>query len=142
MGSHFVIGSHKLTVDSYAYLPSNVDQSLRCDASAALVVFKRRHVSLENQSTELIFGSTDEQPLLETPGEVFQLRKLIPASISYDFNIHIMDFQPGEYLNVKEVHDNQHGLLLLEGQDIYRLGDSWYPVQAGDVIWMAPFVPQ
>ncbi|KAM2922416.1 hypothetical protein COP2_038768 [Malus domestica] len=134
MGSHFV--------DSYAYLPSNVDQSLRCDASAALVVFKRRHVSLENQSTELIFGSTDEQPLLETPGEVFQLRKLIPASISYDFNIHIMDFQPGEYLNVKEVHDNQHGLLLLEGQDIYRLGDSWYPVQAGDVIWMAPFVPQ
>ncbi|URE06707.1 protein kinase G11A-like [Musa troglodytarum] len=54
----------------------------------------------------------------------------------------IMDFQPGEYLNVKEVHYNQHGLLLLEGQGIYRLGDSWYPVQAGDVIWMAPFVPQ
>ncbi|XP_070679519.1 (S)-ureidoglycine aminohydrolase-like [Malus domestica] len=133
---------YETQVDSYAYLPSNVDQSLRCDASAALVVFKRRHVSLENQSTELIFGSTDEQPLLETPGEVFQLRKLMPASISYDFNIHIMDFQPGEYLNVKEVHDNQHGLLLLEGQDIYRLGDSWYPVQAGDVIWMAPFVPQ
>ncbi|CAN6712432.1 unnamed protein product [Malus baccata var. baccata] len=130
---------HKLTVDSYAYLPFNVDHSLRCDASAALVVFERRHVSLENQSTELIIGSTDEQPLLETPGEVFQLRKLIPTSISSDFNIHIMDFQPGEYLNVKEVHDNQHGLLLLEGQDIYSLGDSWYPVQAGDVIWMAPF---
>ncbi|PPR80656.1 hypothetical protein GOBAR_AA40061 [Gossypium barbadense] len=53
-----------------------------------------------------------------------------------------MDFQPGEFLNVKEVHYNQHGLLLLEGQGIYRLGDSWYPVQAGDVIWMAPFVPQ
>ncbi|KAJ1415060.1 RmlC-like cupin domain superfamily [Sesbania bispinosa] len=53
-----------------------------------------------------------------------------------------MDFQPGEFLNVKEVHYNQHGLLLLEGQGIYRLGDSWYPVQAGDAIWMAPFVPQ
>ncbi|CAN6723138.1 unnamed protein product [Malus baccata var. baccata] len=121
--------SDKLTVDSYAYLPPNGDHSLR-------------HVSLENQSTDQIIGSTDEQPLLETPGEVFQLRKLIPTSISYDFNIHIMDFQPGEYLNVKEVHYNQHGLLLLEGQGIYRLGDSWYPVQAGDVIWMAPFVPQ
>ncbi|URE06706.1 protein kinase G11A-like [Musa troglodytarum] len=57
-------------------------------------------------------------------------------------SVKIMDFQPGEYLNVKEVHYNQHGLLLLEGQGIYRLGDSWYPVQAGDVIWMAPFVPQ
>ncbi|VFQ63741.1 unnamed protein product [Cuscuta campestris] len=53
-----------------------------------------------------------------------------------------MDFQPGEFLNVKEVHYNQHGLLLLEGRGIYRLGDSWYPVEAGDAIWMAPFVPQ
>lgn len=25
----------------------------------------------------------------------------------------------------QEVHYNQHGLLLLEGQGIYRLGDSW-----------------
>ncbi|PQQ10707.1 (S)-ureidoglycine aminohydrolase [Prunus yedoensis var. nudiflora] len=134
--------SHKLTVDSYAYLPPNVGHSLKCDGSATLVVFERRHASLENQPTEQIVGSTDQQPLLETPGEVFQLRKLIPTSIPYDFNIHIMDFQPGEYLNVKEVHYNQHGLLLLEGQGIYRLGDSWYPVQAGDAIWMAPFVPQ
>ena len=23
-----------------------------------------------------------------------------------------------------------------------RLGDAWYPVQQGDVIWMAPFCPQ
>jgi (S)-ureidoglycine aminohydrolase len=36
-----------------------------------------------------------------------------------------MDFQPGEFLNVKEVHYNQHGLLLLEGQGIYRLADEW-----------------
>ena len=43
---------------------------------------------------------------------------------------------------MKEVHFNQHGLLLLEGQGIYRLGDSWYPVQTGDAIWMAPFVVQ
>lgn len=26
----------------------------------------------------------------------------------------------------QEVHYNQHGLLLLQGQGIYRLGDSWY----------------
>ena len=25
---------------------------------------------------------------------------------------------------------------------IYRLGDAWFPVQAGDIIWMAPYVPQ
>lgn len=25
----------------------------------------------------------------------------------YDFNIHIMDFQPGQYLNVKEVREGE-----------------------------------
>ena len=50
--------------------------------------------------------------------------------------------RPGEYLYVKEIHYNQHGLLLLQGQGIYRLADSWYPVQAGDAIWMAPYVLQ
>lgn len=29
------------------------------------------------------------------------LRKLLPASADYDFNIHVMDFKPGEFLNVK-----------------------------------------
>ncbi|XP_065856796.1 (S)-ureidoglycine aminohydrolase [Euphorbia lathyris] len=134
--------SHKLMVDSYAYLPPGFDHSVECETSATLAVFERRYASLDNLITELIVGSTDKQPLLETPGEVFELRKLLPPSLNYDFNIHIMDFQPGEFLNVKEVHYNQHGLLLLEGQGVYRLGDSWYPVQAGDVIWMAPFVPQ
>ncbi|XP_038991134.1 (S)-ureidoglycine aminohydrolase-like [Hibiscus syriacus] len=134
--------SDKLMVDSYAYLPPNFEHSLKCDSSATLVVFERRYAFLDNHITEQIVSSTDKLTLLETPGEVFELRKLLPESMPYDFNIHIMDFQPGEFLNVKEVHYNQHGLLLLEGQGIYRLGDSWYPVQAGDVIWMAPFVPQ
>ncbi|KAE8708530.1 (S)-ureidoglycine aminohydrolase [Hibiscus syriacus] len=134
--------SNKLMVDSYAYLPPNFEHSLKCDGSTTLAIFERRYACLDNHITERIVGSTDKLPLLETPGEVFELRKLLPASMPYDFNIHIMDFQPGEFLNVKEVHYNQHGLLLLEGQGIYRLGDSWYSVQAGDVIWMAPFVPQ
>ncbi|KAI3938801.1 hypothetical protein MKW92_046442 [Papaver armeniacum] len=172
--------THKLLVDSYAYLPANLEHSVTCDAPATLVVFERRlstflklvycfelnllhgcklpnktilsfckifsfsyrYASLPNHIPEQIVGSTDKQPLLDTPGEVFELRKLLPMSAAYDFNVHIMDFQPGEFLNVKEVHYNQHGLLLLEGQGIYRLGDNWYPVQSGDAIWMAPFVPQ
>jgi (S)-ureidoglycine aminohydrolase len=37
-----------------------------------------------------------------------------------------MDFEPGQYLYVKEIHYNQHGLLLLQGQGIYRLGNNWW----------------
>ena len=36
----------------------------------------------------------------------------------------------------------EHGLLMLEGGGIYRLNDHWYPVTAGDFIWMAPYCPQ
>ena len=36
----------KMQVDSYAYLPPNFQHSLKCDASATLVVFERRYVSL------------------------------------------------------------------------------------------------
>uniref|UniRef100_A0A0E0EBF5 Cupin 2 conserved barrel domain-containing protein n=1 Tax=Oryza meridionalis TaxID=40149 RepID=A0A0E0EBF5_9ORYZ len=131
--------THTLLVDSYAYLPANMKHSVISDEVTTLVIFERRYTTIEGYHPDLIVGSTDKQPLLETPGEVFELRKLLPTSLPYDFNIHIMDFQPGEYLNVKEVHYNQHGLLLLEGQGIYRLGDSWYPVQSGDTIWMTPY---
>lgn len=76
-------------------------------------------------------------------GEVFTLRRLLNAeNTAFDFNVHIMDFAPGEYLNVKEVHYNQHGLLILRGHGIYMLGENFFPVTAGDVIYMAPFVPQ
>jgi (S)-ureidoglycine aminohydrolase len=31
---------------------------------------------------------------------------------------------------------------MLEGGGIYRLGEHWYSVTAGDFIWMGPFCPQ
>ena len=65
-----------------------------------------------------------------------------PPFPEYDFNVHVMDFQPGQALKTKEVHYNQHGLLMLEGGGVYRLGDAWYSVKAGDAIWMAPVCVQ
>jgi hypothetical protein len=50
---------------------------------------------------EMVYGKTDDKPILPVPGEVFALRKLLPTTSDYDFNVHIMDFQPGESLNVK-----------------------------------------
>jgi (S)-ureidoglycine aminohydrolase len=50
-------------------------------------------------------------------------------------------YQPGTALPFVETHIMEHGLLMLAGAGIYRLGADWYPVQAGDVIWMAPYCP-
>ena len=46
-------------------------------------------------------GAADKQATLPVAGEVFLLRKLLPQTADYDFNVHVMDFLPGEFLNVK-----------------------------------------
>ncbi|CDF36931.1 unnamed protein product [Chondrus crispus] len=90
-----------------------------------------------------VIGNEAEAGTEFVPGEVFKLRRLLNGSDpGYDFNIHIMDFAPGEYMNVKEVHYNQHGLLMLRGHGIYLLGERFFPVATGDALYMAPFVPQ
>lgn len=56
---------------------------------------------VQNGQPEVIIGSTSKQPVLDVSPETFTLRKLLPQTAEYDFNIHIMDFRPGEYLYVK-----------------------------------------
>jgi (S)-ureidoglycine aminohydrolase len=53
-----------------------------------------------------------------------------------------MLFAPGTPLPFVETHVMEHGLLMLGGGGIYRLGDHWYPVTQGDAIWMGPYCPQ
>ncbi|KAL3134042.1 hypothetical protein ABBQ32_008472 [Trebouxia sp. C0010 RCD-2024] len=111
------------------------------DQGAGVLIYERVY-AIQEGKPQVHIGSTSKQPTVDVAPEVFVLRKLLPQTADYDFNIHIMDFRPGEYLYVKEIHYNQHGLLLLQGQGIYRLANNWYPVQAGDAIWMAPYVIQ
>lgn len=57
---------------------------------------------------EVQIGSTSKQPVLDVTPEIFTLRKLLPQTGDYDFNVHIMDFRPGEYLYVKVLHTLCH----------------------------------
>jgi (S)-ureidoglycine aminohydrolase len=74
--------------------------------------------------------------------EDLQVKCLLPDEPQFDFAVNTMVYQPGAALRMVEMHIMEHGLLMLEGGGIYRLGDSWYPVTAGDFIWMGPWCPQ
>ena len=94
-------------------------------------------------SPSSLFG--DERDVAGTPfmGDPDAILKvLLPRDPRFDLAVNVFTFQPGTTLPLVEVHVMEHGLLMLEGQGVYRLGDDWYPVQKGDVIWMAPFCPQ
>ena len=57
-----------------------------------------------------------------------EVRALLPDDPAFDFAVNTMTFQPGAALPMVEIHVMEHGLLMLEGGGIYRLGDHWYPV--------------
>ena len=74
--------------------------------------------------------------------DALQVQVIIPDKPEHDFAVNLMTYQPGASLSMVEIHMMEHGLMMLEGGGIYRLGDDWYPVKAGDFIWMAPYCPQ
>jgi glyoxylate utilization-related uncharacterized protein len=69
------------------------------------------------------------------------LQVLLPDEPGYDLAVNIFAYQPGGHLPFVEAHIMEHGLLMLDGAGVYRLEDSWYPVQAGDVILAVGGVP-
>jgi len=81
-----------------------------------------------------------DAPLLDDTS--IQVRALIPSTANFDFAVNTMTYDPGASLPMTEIHVMEHGLLMLDGGGIYRLSDCWYPVTAGDFIWMAPYCPQ
>jgi Uncharacterized protein, possibly involved in glyoxylate utilization len=80
------------------------------------------------------------QPFLGN--EDARLQVLLPDQPAFDMAVNIFTYAPGATLPFVETHIMEHGLLMLSGQGIYRLENDWYPVRAGDVIWMAPYCPQ
>jgi (S)-ureidoglycine aminohydrolase len=128
----------------FAYCPPDAQIGVRAPAAARLNVFEKRYTSQTGFPVPSAFCG-DERDVESTPfmGDPDALLKvLLPNDPRFDLAVNVFTFQPGTTLPSVEVHVMEHGLLMLEGQGVYRLGDDWYPVMQGDVIWMAPYCPQ
>ncbi len=136
--------SHVLGPRGYAFIPAGMTHRIHAaQKSRAAIIEKRYESSNEVEPPHFIVGSEDELPShpLENDPDL-QVKCLLPDEMSYDFAVNTMVYQPGASLSVVEMHVMEHGLIMLEGGGIYRLGDSWYPVTTGDFIWMAPWCSQ
>jgi (S)-ureidoglycine aminohydrolase len=109
-----------------------------------LTLFQKKYVPLAGVAApKAIVGDAARvkgQPFLGDPDA--RLQVLLPEEAGFDLAVNIFTYQPGATLPFVETHIMEHGLLMLSGQGIYRLEESWYPVATGDVIWMAPYCPQ
>jgi (S)-ureidoglycine aminohydrolase len=139
-------GSSFQSIDpgGYAYLPEGLPHTLTAQSATRLAVVEKPYQPLEGVAApHLLVGNEADvisTPLMGDPDLL--VRSLLPDQAAFDFAVNTMTYQPGASLSMVEIHVMEHGLLMLEGGGIYRLGDAWYPVTAGDFIWMAPFCPQ
>jgi (S)-ureidoglycine aminohydrolase len=128
----------------YAYLPQGCVHKLKASQPSRLVVIEKPYQSLDAVAPPPILVSHESKvashPLGDDPD--LQVKCLLPDEMPHDFAVNTMTYKPGAALNMVEMHVMEHGLLMLEGGGIYRVGDSWYPVTAGDFIWMGPWCPQ
>lgn len=142
---------HEMSPGGYAYLPGGYSHSLEAETKARVVVIDKPFSPLTPAHAEdpeepwpwfVIGRETDVESVPLNGDEGLQVRSLLPNSLAFDFACNTMTYAPGAALSQVEIHYMEHGLLMLEGGGIYRLGDEWYPTQAGDFIWMAPYCPQ
>jgi (S)-ureidoglycine aminohydrolase len=135
----------KLTAGGFFFCPAGSDWSLTAPKKGTKVMlFQKRFVPIAGLPVPAPIIGNEAQvkgvPFLGDPAANLQV--LLPDEIGFDMAVNIFAYQPGGHLPFVEIHLMEHGLVMLSGAGVYRLEDSWYPVQAGDAIWMAPYCAQ
>ncbi len=135
---------HKLSEGGYCYVPGGGRHEIVALAKSRVAVIEKAYESAEGISAAEFLLNRESSVTSEAlmGDSALQVRPLLPEYPAFDFAVNMMTYEPGASLSRVESHVMEHGLLMLEGGGIYRLGNCWYPVSAGDFIWMAPFCPQ
>jgi len=135
----------RLGPGGYFFCPAGSAWSLSAPSRATqATLFQKAYVALPGAGGPRAVISDQARvkgaPFLGDPAA--RLQVLLPDEPAFDMAVNIFAYRPGGHLPFVEVHIMEHGLVMLSGEGVYRLEDSWYPVRAGDAIWMAPFCAQ
>ena len=137
-------GQETLTAGGFAFVPADVSVPMRVAEATELLLFEKRYSPLANTAPpQFVIGQ--EQYVSAKPflgDDAARLTTLLPETLPFDLAVNIFTYDPGATLPFVETHVMEHGLLMIAGGGIYRLGERWYPVEAGDAIWMASYCPQ
>lgn len=138
------VGDASLFAGEYAFIPENDYRLVEANAPSRIEVIEKRYQAIgDGVAPDFVKGRESDTAAEDLVGDgSVVVRKLLPEDAAYDLAINTMTYQPGASLHLVEVHIMEHGLMMLEGGGVYRLSDSWYPVSAGDFIWMAPYCLQ
>jgi (S)-ureidoglycine aminohydrolase len=141
---HLTIDGATLGPGGYAYSAPLTHAPVTTVGGASVAVFEKPYQPLAiTLAPAAMHGHEVSVAATTLNGDAgIEVRALVPDDPGFDFRVNTMTYLPGAALPAVEIHVMEHGLLMLEGGGIYRLGNCWYPVTAGDFIWMAPHCPQ
>lgn len=129
---------------NYMFIPAATKIILKGAEGTRLTIFRKEYDPISRlKKPEIVTGSAADvasEPFLGN--NKARLQTLLPTDDRFDLAVNIFTYQPGATLPFVETHIMEHGLKMLSGQGVYRLEGSYYPVKAGDVIWMAAYCPQ
>jgi (S)-ureidoglycine aminohydrolase len=145
VGGKVKLNGASLGTGGFAYLPPGTEYDVRSASKGTrLLVFHKTYEARAGFEAPKFFLGNEcdvaEVPFLGDPHA--RLKTLLPDSPGSDMAVNIFTYDPGATLPFVETHVMEHGMLFLSGSGVYRLGDDWHPVTAGDAIWIAPYCPQ
>lgn len=136
----------RLVSGGFAYIPPGEPFALKNDGSTPcrFLLVRRRYVPLGDRRPWLVTGHVHDLPRPAwNDMPTVTLQHLLPdGDLAFDLMVNVFTFNPGDSHHMIETHHETHGLYILSGQGMQYLGNEWYPVKAGDFIWMGPYVPQ
>ncbi len=137
-------GKKQLGAGGFVYLPPGSKCLLGSGDGARLEIFEKKYVPLAGIAlpSMVVGNAADVSSEAFMGDDDAQLKTLLPKEPAFDMAVNLFTFQPGATLPLVEIHVMEHGFLLLEGAGVYRLDSCYYPITAGDVIWMGSFCPQ
>lgn len=138
------IASERLAAGGWALLPPGCEHAVSASAASRLLVLEKRYRALEGVPVPgFLVGNESAAPAVPFQGDPDALlQTLLPEEPGFDLAVNVFTYSPGGTLPQVEIHVMEHAMLMLQGAGVYRLGERWYPVQAGDVLWIGPYCPQ
>lgn len=138
------VNGRELSRGGFAFIPAGGSYEITASAETKLLLFAKHYEVLPGVAEpEFFTGHESEvasEPFLGDPAA--RLQALLPDCPEFDMAVNVFTYDPGGTLPFVECHIMEHGMLILEGAGVYKLGDDWHPVERGDALWLAPYCPQ
>lgn len=136
--------AYELADGGFALIPHTSGYQIEALRTTSLLLLKKVYEPAADVPLPLpVVGNQSDVPAENYLGNPStRLQTLLPDNVQFDLAMNIFTFEPGHSLPVVETHVMEHGLYFMSGKGVYFLDDEWMEVEAGDFIWMGPYVPQ